>query len=78
MNKDFNYKLQIYPDLDNNEDHSILMLFTSIEELNAAENMASNLLLYLQDDLRVMKDSTNMFIRYYFNEESEDWEEIVD
>lgn len=61
--KDFNYKLQIYPDLTYaNRNKSISMLFTSIEELNAAETMAANLLLFLQDDIKVMRDSSNVFL----------------
>ena len=61
--KDFNYKLQIYPDLNYaNRNKSISMLFTSIEELNAAETMAANLLLFLQDDIKVMRDSSNVFL----------------
>ena len=75
--KDFNYKLQIYPDFDNNRNKSISMLFTSIEELNAAKTMAANLLLFLQDDIKVMRDSSNVFLCEEFIdgewEEMEEW-----
>ena len=73
--KDFNYKLQIYPDIDTmNRSKCISMLFTSIEELNAAESMAANLLLFVQDNLKIMHDYSNLFIQYEFVDG--EWEEM--
>lgn len=72
--KDFNYRLQVFPDIVKNRNKSISMLFTSIEELNAAEMMASQLLLFLQDDIKAMNYCSNNFIAYEFDRESEEWD----
>ena len=56
------YRMTIYPDLDCNADKSKAFLFDTLAEMDAAKNCAADLLLFVQDDLFVMRDCSNIFI----------------
>jgi len=57
-----NYRLAIYPAFDLDMGASIDFLFETLPELLAAEGSCSMLLIYLQDEITVMENYSNMFI----------------
>jgi len=50
------YKLTIYPAIEKNCNHKIEQQFDLKSEMDGAKDLAANLLLTLQDDLKVMQD----------------------
>ena len=56
------FKLTIYPCTETAIDAFTTDFFETKCELIAAENACANLLLFLQDKLKVMDDESNMFI----------------
>lgn len=69
------FRLTIHPTIDTGPKAYTTMRFETKKELTAASYATSSLLLFLQDQLKAMKDESNMFIE----EELVDgeWEEIV-
>lgn len=55
------YKLTIHPALEAGE-FWVISYFETKEELTAASDTASRLLLFMQDQAQVMEDYSNMFI----------------
>jgi hypothetical protein len=56
------YRLTIYPAFDLDTGASKEFLFETLPELLAAYESCSLLLIYLQDEITVMEDYSNMFI----------------
>ena len=56
------YRMTIYPDLDCNADKSKKFPFDTLAEMDAAKNCAADLLLFVPDDLFMMRDCSNLFI----------------
>ncbi len=56
------YKLTIYPAIEKNPEYKIEQEFKFKEDMDEAKNLAANLLLGLQDDLKVMEDYSNVFL----------------
>jgi hypothetical protein len=57
-----NFKLTIHPCFDSAKKAYTTELFETREEMIAAKNACANLLLFLQDKLKVMDDESNVFI----------------
>lgn len=57
-----NYKLTIYPVMDTSTEAYTSNLFETKEEMEAAKNCCADMLLFLQDKLKVMDDESNMFV----------------
>ena len=68
------YKLTIYPTLDLDSNSFKEFLFNTAEEMTAAKNTCADLLLFLQDEITVMKDYSNMFIEERFVDG--EWEDV--
>ena len=68
------FRLTVYPVMDINMDASKNFEFSTHEEMMAAKNAIADMLLYLQDDLEVMNDFSNMFVLEQNCDG--DWEEI--
>jgi hypothetical protein len=68
------FKLSICPAVERSFDFIDFIFDTEIE-LHAAADTAARLLLYLQDDLRVMPDLSNMFEKFKKDPGGE-WEEL--
>lgn len=71
------YKLTIYPAIEKNCNHRIEQQFDLKAEMDAAKNLAANLLLTLQDDLKVMQDYSNMFLEEMWCEDEDCWSEFA-
>ena len=71
---ELNYKLTIYPTLDLNSNSYKELLFNTSAEMTAAKNACADLLLFLQDEITVMKDYSNMFIEEQLVDG--EWEEV--
>ena len=56
------YRLTIYPDMDFNQNKYKEVEFDTLKEMLAAYNTTTDTLLFIQDDLNIMKDTSNMFI----------------
>lgn len=56
------YKLIIHPDVYLNPNTFLSMKFETLVEMNAASNACANMLLFLQDDAKLMPDRANMFV----------------
>ena len=56
------YKLTIYPVIDKDHSKKILFQFETNAELLAAKNSTADLLLFLQDEMKIMPDSSNIFV----------------
>lgn len=69
-----NYKLTIHPCLDSAKEAYTTYRFETKKELVSAKNACADLLLFLQDKLRVMDDESNAFICEELI--SGEWEEI--
>ena len=69
------YKLTIYPALETTDLFKELF-FNSKKELDAAANACADLLLFIQDDCRIMSDYSNSFIREVFIDA--EWDELED
>ena len=74
MNDVLKYKLTIYPATDLDITACKEMQFNTRSEIKAARNACADLLLFLQDDITVMKDYSNMFIEEQFVDG--EWEEV--
>tara|TARA_R110000823_G_scaffold102880_2_gene220171 strand:- start:125 stop:361 length:237 start_codon:yes stop_codon:yes gene_type:complete len=59
---EYNYKLIIYPATD--VDHAAKMesRFTTRKEMYAAKNTSADLLLFMQDEMTIMQDYSNIFL----------------
>ena len=70
------FRLTIHPDMDNSIDSFDTFRFETKAELTASINTVAQLLLFMQDKLKIMPDTSNMFI----SEEliNGEWEEILD
>jgi hypothetical protein len=68
-----NYRLTILPALEHSTKELVLFYETK-QELLAALNSASCLLLFVQDNLKVMPDYSNSFIQEEFTDS--EWNEI--
>ena len=70
------YRLTIHPDMDNARCAFDTFQFETKKELTASINTVSQLLIFMQDKLKIMPDTSNMFIsEKLINGE---WEEILD
>ena len=68
------FRVSIVPAMDTRGYKNLELYFGTIEEAKAATETAGMLLLFLQDDLRVMSDESNMiYIEQYVEG---DWEEL--
>ena len=67
------YRLTIYPAIEVGA-KPFVQEFRTVDEMTAAKDTAANMLLFLQDEVRLMKDYSNVFI----TEELVDgeWEEL--
>lgn len=70
---DNKYKLTIYPAVEVNLS-GIKIDFNTKNEMLAVKSTCADLLLYLQDEIKVMKDYSNLFICEVF--EDGEWLEI--
>lgn len=70
-----NFRLTIIPALEAGA-KQIEFQFDTVEEMEAAVETSSRLLLFLQDDLKVMDDYSNIFLKEKWNEEEQDWESV--
>lgn len=72
------FKLTIFPAIDRGF-NAISFEFDSVAEMMAAKNSCADLLLFLQDDLKVMRDYSNGFeVEEFIDgewEEYENWED---
>jgi len=68
------YKLTIYPAYCLDHTASKEMLFSTVDEMKAARNACADLLLFMQDEMTIMNDYSNMFIEEQFVDG--EWEEI--
>ena len=59
MNK---YKLTIHPDMDDNRGVHFVEYFDNINEMQAFSDGAARVLLFVQDELQIMPDRSNMFL----------------
>ena len=62
MSNELKYKLTIYPVTDLDITACQEMQFNTRSEIKAARNACADLLLFLQDEITVMNDYSNMFI----------------
>ena len=68
------FHVSIIPAMDTRGYKALHLYFETIEEANAAKEAAGDLLLFLQDNIKVMDDQTNMiFIEQFIDD---DWEDI--
>lgn len=67
------YRLTIYPAIEETTD-SLTFYYDTIEQLSAANDSTADLLLYLQDKAKIMKDYSNVFIGE--EKKGNDWFEI--
>jgi len=74
MSNELNYKLTIYPAFDLDMTACKEMQFNTRSEIKAARNACADLLLFLQDDITVMKDYSNMFVEEQLVDG--EWEEV--
>jgi hypothetical protein len=56
------YRLTVYPDYDGNKEKSVQFFFETKQELNAASDSTGDMLLFLQDELKLMPDHPNLFV----------------
>ena len=70
------YKLTIHPDIGHSINSFDTFKYETKSELTASINTVAQLLLFMQDKLKIMPNSSNMFI----SEEliNGEWEEILD
>lgn len=64
------YKLKIFPVLEQSMSEKSF-LFETKEEMLAASNTCADLLLWLQDGLKVMKDYSNIILQYHL--QGDEW-----
>lgn len=66
------FKLNVYPAIEAS-DKSISFLFETEEQMEVAKDCMANLLLFIQDDMKLMVDYSNEFeMQKFINDE---WEE---
>ena len=68
------YRLTIHPALEAGNP-SVSFGFETYNEMEASYNTSADLLLFMQDEAKVMKDYSNMFIKEYLFD-NDDWQEI--
>lgn len=68
------FRLTIHPAFDLDMQANIKKKFKTKEEMIAAKDSCADLLLFLQGELTVMKDYSNMFVQEVF--EDGEWVEI--
>lgn len=73
---DNKYRLTIYPAFEISTRPSKEFYFTTMQEIGAAKEACADLLLYLQDEIKVMQPYSNMFVCEVF--EDGEWVEIED
>lgn len=56
------FKLTIYPAVDDKKRPYKIYKFETAAEMVAAQNTFAEILIFLQDEARVMKDYSNMFV----------------
>jgi len=56
------FKLLTFPDMDSQSDLFQTTIYETREELIAARETMADLLLFLQDEMKIMPDCSNMFI----------------
>ena len=56
------YKVIIHPDCDMHVNSFVEMDFSTLDQARAAENACADLLLFLQDEIKVMPDRSNLFV----------------
>jgi hypothetical protein len=54
------YRMHIYPAMEDSA-HGITFTFETAEQMIVAKECCANLLLFVQDELKVMKDYSNSF-----------------
>ena len=74
MSNELKYKLTIYPATELDMTACKEMQFNTRSEIKAARNACADLLLFLQDDITVMNDYSNMFIEEQLVDG--EWEEV--
>lgn len=70
------YRLAIYPAFDLDMKASMTKEFKTFDELLAAKDTAADLLLFMQDEMTIMKDYSNMFVEEVFIDG--EWQELED
>lgn len=68
------YRLTIYPAIDIDTKASMQIEFKTRDEMVAAKETSADLLLFLQDEMTLMKDYSNMFIEEAFIDD--EWQEL--
>lgn len=56
-----NYKMTVHPALEDGN-HTVYFLFETSEQMIVSKDCAEKLLLFLQDEAKVMKDYSNVFL----------------
>jgi DnaJ-domain-containing protein 1 len=70
------YKLEITPALEAFPTATIKSYFDTKNELLVAKNSCSNLLLFIQDELAIMYDYSNIFELSEWSEDTKEYEHI--
>ena len=70
----FKFKLTVYPDMDHHIDKGMESSYRTAEEMQAAKNAMASLLIFMQNDLEMMLDHSNMFVEEWFIDG--EWEEF--
>jgi len=60
------YRLTIHPDIDYNHDFKMVDYFETQDEMDSYQAGAANVLLFVQDDIKIMPDRSNVFIQEQF------------
>ena len=71
---DDKYRLTVIPCVEKEGNTGKIFIYKSRAEMNAAANSMADLLLFLQDEIKVMYDYSNMFIRE--KKENNEWVEL--
>ncbi len=73
------YRMTVYPALEAVTDgaDNIVFCFETAEQMLVAKNVSANLLLFLQDDMKLMRDYSNIFaLEELVDDEWEEYEEF--
>jgi hypothetical protein len=74
-NPHLNFRFKMYPDIDNSKASYKVFYFETKEELTASIKTSLDLLLFIQDNMKIMKELSNMFISE--QKINDDWEKIL-
>lgn len=56
------YSLIIHPDCDRHVNDFKELYFLTLDQAKTAESACADLLLFMQDEMRIMRDSSNLFV----------------